>query len=134
MQRLLVSVVIATALLGTPARGAPPVSFQASPNPAAINQSVRFTVSVSATGRALEQIWISASGPSKPSLGDLPPGSWTYECCPAEVGSGPAWHYRSSGSASPGTHSFQAVARRSGRYPGTAAFGFDRASLVLRIL
>ena len=76
----------------------------------------------------------TARGVSRPTLGDLPQGSWTYECCPAETGFGPAWHYRSATLVLPGTHSFDADARQPGLFTNTAAFGAYRTTLSLRIL
>ena len=122
------------ALISGPVWALSPVTFEASPNPAIIGQRVAFTVSVQGTGAAREQIWVAARALDKPTLGDLPAGSWSYECCPAETGYGPAWHYRSFSTVFPGTHSFDAVARQPGVYSNTAAFGPYRASLSLRIL
>jgi hypothetical protein len=130
-----VAAVTAVALISGPVWALSPVTFEASPNPAIIGGRVGFTVSVApGIPAAREQIWVTARGLAKPTLGDLPPGLWTYECCPAETGYGPAWHYRSDTLVFPGTHSFQADARQPGYYTNTAGFGAYRDSLSLRIL
>ena len=134
MRAFVVAAVTAVAMISGPVWALSPVTFEASPNPAVIGQRVDFTVSVQGAGAAREQIWVAARGLSKPTLGNLPPGSWAYECCPAETGYGPAWHYRSLSTVFPGTHSFDADARQPGTFTNTAAFGPYRASLTLRVL
>jgi hypothetical protein len=134
MRAFVVAAVTAVALISGPAWALSPITFEASPNPAIIGEQVAFTVSVQGIGTNREQIWVAARGLGKPTMGDLPPGSWSYECCPAETGFGPAWHFRSYTSVFPGTHSFEAEARQPGLYTNTAAFGPYRASLTLRIL
>ena len=134
MRAFVVAAVTAVAMISGPVWALSPLTFEASPNPAIIGERVAFTVSVQGIGGAREQIWVAAKGVTKPTLGDLPPGSWTYECCPAEAGYGPAWHYRSATIVFPGTQSFEADARQPGLYTNTAAFGGYRASLLLRIV
>jgi hypothetical protein len=134
MRAFVVAVASAVALISGPVWAISPVSFEATPNPATAGQAVKFTVSVQNATPAHEQVWVTARGLARPTLGDLPPGAWTYECCPAETGYGPAWHYRSYSTAFPGVHSFQAGARLPGTYPETAAFGPYRATITLRII
>ena len=134
MRAFVVAAVTAVALISGPVWALSPISFDASPNPAIIGERVEFTVSVQGTGAAREQVWVTARGLARPSLGDLPPGTWAYECCPAETGYGPAWHYRSYFTVFAGTHSFAADARQPGLYTNTAEFGPYRAGLTLRVL
>ncbi len=134
MRSFIVAAATAVALMSGPVWALSPVTFEASPNPAVIAQRVEFTVSVAGTGPGHEQVWVTGRGLFKPTMGDLPPGTWTYECCPAETGFGPAWHYRSYLAVAPDTHRFEAQARQPGTYTNTAAFGPYRDTLLLRII
>jgi hypothetical protein len=115
---MLVVVVVLLGLVAAPAE-AKPVDVAASPNPAALGQRVRHTVTVGVAGRL--EVWVSASGFQAPGSGSLPLGTWSYECCPGQTAGSPAWHYRSSGVAAPGSYRFGAVARTRGTFLSSAA-------------
>lgn len=116
MRRMLVVVVVLLGLVAAPAE-AKPVDVAASPNPAALGQRVRHTVTVGVAGRL--EVWVS--GFQAPGSGSLPLGTWSYECCPGQTAGSPAWHYRSSGVAAPGSYRFGAVARTRGTFLSSAA-------------
>lgn len=112
-------IVLATcALLSSAVAQAKVVSISATPNPAALGDRVRHSLDVGAYGRL--EIWVSAAGFQQPGTGTLPPGAWSYECCPGQTAGTPAWHYRSSTTASPGSYRFGAVARSRGTFLSTA--------------
>lgn len=114
------------------ARAKEAVSIVASPNPTALGQRIRHTVEVGASGGL--QVWVSASGFSQPGRGTLPPGAWTWECCPSQTAGTPAWHYRSARSVPPGTYAFGAYGRSRGTFLSTAALGPAVARVWVRIV
>ncbi len=115
-----------------PVRAKEAVTIVASPNPAALGQRVRHAVGVGMSGGL--QVWVSASGFSQPGMGTLPPGTWTWECCPSQTAGTPAWHYRSARPVPPGTYAFGASARARGTFLSTAAVGSAVARVWVRIV
>jgi hypothetical protein len=109
----------------------PQVRLVAAPNPAAVGQRVVHTVDLLGGGPL--QVWVSAKGFAQPGLGTLPPGSWNWECCPAEVAGTPAWHYRSA-YAGAGSYRFGAVAQVRGTYLSTAGVGASSTGVWVRVI
>ncbi len=107
------------------------VDLTASPNPAALGTQVRHTVSLGAPARI--ELYVSAVGFERPGLGTLPTGSWTYRCCPSQTAGTPAWYYRSSSVAAPGSYRFGALARSRGMFLSTANTRIGTASVWVRI-
>jgi len=118
MRRLAIALALLVALGATPA-SAKVVGISASPNPALLGDRVRHTVVVGVYGPL--DVWISANGFGQPGGGTLPPGTWSYECCPGQTAGTPAWHYRSSSPAAPGSYRVGAVTRLRGSFLSTAA-------------
>ncbi|HWO71217.1 MAG TPA: hypothetical protein VNP94_10760 [Actinomycetota bacterium] len=114
------------------ARAKAAVTIAASPNPAVLGQRVRHTVGVGMSGGL--QVWVSATGFSQPGMGTLPPGTWTWECCPSQTAGTPAWHYRSARAVSPGTYAFGAYARTRGTFLSTASVSTAVARVWIRIV
>jgi hypothetical protein len=131
MKRLLAAMMILFAVsVGAPAH-AKVVDLSASPNPAVVSDRVRHAVSVGAHARL--DVWVSAAGFERPRLGTLPPGTWSYECCPGQVAGTDAWHYRSSSLVTPGSYRFGAIARSRGTFLSTAASSASETSVWIRI-
>lgn len=107
------------------------VGLEASPNPARVGDRVVHTVRVPVSGYL--SVWVSAKGFSQPGMGNLPPGSWTWECCPSQTAGTPAWRYRSQSPVVPGTYRFGAVARTTGRYLSTASVNGSSAGVWIGI-
>jgi hypothetical protein len=97
------------------------ISITASPNPARLGDVVRHEVGVGVVGRL--DVWISATAFGRPSLGRMPAGTWSYECCPSQTAGTPAWHYRSSSFVQGGQYRFPATAQVRGTFLSTAAVG-----------
>jgi hypothetical protein len=114
------------------ARAKEAITIAASPNPASFGERVRHTVGVGVSGGL--HVWVSATGFSQPGMGTLPPGTWTWECCPSQTAGTPAWHYRSARTVSPGTYAFGAYARARGTFLSTAAVGAAVARVWVRIV
>jgi hypothetical protein len=120
--RMTITVTLAVAVaLTTGIAAAKTISITASPNPARVGDVVRHELGVGLVGRL--DIWISATGFGRPSLGRLPPGTWSYECCPSQTAGTPAWHYRSSSLVQSGRYRFPATAQSRGTFPSTATIG-----------
>ena len=132
MKRSITGSLLALALIAGPARASSPVGIQALPNPVALGQRVAFTVQV-AVHETL-QVWVSAKGFAQPSMGSLPPGSWQWECCPAETAGTAAWHYRSASRVAPGSYRFPAATRNRGTYLSTARVSSGSAGVWVRIV
>ncbi len=126
---LLVAVLVG--ILGTAPAGAKLVELTASPNPAKLGGNVRHSVALGTIGRL--EAWVSATGFERPGPGTLPPGSWVFECCPSRTAGTPAWHYRSFGSAPPGSYRFGATARMRGTFLSSVAVGFTSDSVWIRV-
>jgi hypothetical protein len=130
MKRVLLLSAVVVGLTAAPAF-AKTVGITASPNPASVGLAVRHTVEVGVPARL--DVWVSASGFRSPGLGTLPPGSWAFECCPAQTAGTPAWHYRSLGLVAPGTYRFGAVAASPGTFRSSAVVAGATASVWVRI-
>lgn len=126
MRRLAGMLALVVALGAAPA-GAKVVGITASPNPAALGDRVRHTVEVGTYGRL--DVWVSAVGFDRPGTGTLPAGAWTFECCPSQTAGTSAWHYRTSGGASPGSYGFNATTRARGSFLSTARVVSSSASV-----
>lgn len=126
MKRLLGVLVLVVALGAAPA-SAKVVGISASPNPAALGDRVRHTVEVGTYARL--EVWVSALGFDRPATGTLPSGAWSYECCPSQTAGTPAWHFRTSANARPGTYGFNAVTRARGSFLSTARVVSSSASV-----
>lgn len=113
MRKIVAAVVVAVSLVPGRAAAASDVTFDASPNPARIGDRVIHKVHTPFAGRL--KVWVSARGFKRPANGTLPPGSWSWECCPAQTMGAPAWHYRSTAPVAAGSYRFGAV----GKLPGT---------------
>jgi hypothetical protein len=124
MKRSLLVFALATALIAAPAH-AKLVELTASPNPARLGDHVRHTVSLGAPSRI--ELFVSAAGFERPGTGTLPPGSWSYRCCPPQTAGTPAWTYRSNVVAPPGSYRFGVSARARGSFLSTlvAVVGSD---------
>lgn len=125
MRKLCVLAALVVGLVAIPAE-AKVVALGASPNPANLRDRVRHTIVVGASGRL--DVWVSASGFEAPGSGTLPPGTWSYECCPGQTAGSPAWHFRSNAPAL-GSFRFNAVARLRGTFLSTAAAPGGSASV-----
>jgi len=130
MKRLWAVLVLVVVLGATPA-SAKVVGISASPNPAGLGDRVRHTVEVGVYGRL--EVWVSATGFERPGTGTLPPGTWSYECCPGQTAGTAAWHYRSSSSAGPGSYRFGVVSRMRGSFLSTAMAGGSSAGVWVRV-
>ncbi len=130
MKKWCVLAALMVGLSSAPAQ-AKTVTIAASPNPAPVAAHVRHTVVVGAMGRL--DAWVSATGFRQPGSGTLPPGVWSFECCPSQVAGTSAWHYRSLGLVPPGSYRFNAVARTRGNYVSTAWVASGSASVSIRI-
>jgi len=130
MKRWWVLAATVVALTAVPAQ-AKVVGISASPNPAPLGAHVRHTLNVGSPGRL--DVWVSATGFQQPVLGTLPPGAWSFECCPSQVAGTPAWHYRSFGVAPPGSYRFNAVGRTRGTYLSSAMVLGTSAGVSIRI-
>lgn len=126
------ALVVAMATAPGAARGDGPLGLSASPNPAIVGQSVTFGVSISQSVGARLEMWVSARGFDRPTLGSLPLGGWSYQCCTAEVS--PAWYYRSYANAPAGLYRFAATARARGTHPAVARLGAYRASVSIQVV
>ena len=93
--------------------------------------AVRHDLTVAAPGRL--DVWVSARGFAQPANGTLPPGTWSYECCPSQTAGTPAWHFRSSTVVAPGSYRFRATTRSTGTYLSTAVVAGSVASVWVRI-
>jgi hypothetical protein len=78
-------------------------------------------------------LYVSAVGFERPGTGTLPPGSWTYRCCPGQTAGTPAWFYRSNAGATPGSYRFGAVARARGVFLSTVVTAVGSANVWIRI-
>ena len=123
---------MAFALVSEPAATAGSVAVQASPNPAYLGKRVVHTVGLSTSGYL--NVWVSAKGFDQPRIGSLPPGSWRWECCPAEAAGAAAWHYRSSTVARPSIYRFGAMTRSRGAFLSTARPAVYSSTVSVRIL
>ncbi|HET9249524.1 MAG TPA: hypothetical protein VFP13_06240 [Actinomycetota bacterium] len=130
MRRSLVALSLALVLSAAPAH-AKLVDLTASPNPAALGTQVRHSVSLGAPARL--EVYVSAVGFERPGTGTLPPGSWTYRCCPGQTAGTPAWHYRSNSGVAPGSYRFGAVARARGWFLSTAVTTVGSEGVWIRI-
>ena len=117
MKRLL-GVLVLVVVLGAAPAGAKVVGISASPNPAGLGDRVRHTIEVGTYARL--DVWVSALGFDRPGIGTLPSGIWSYECCPSQTAGTPAWHYRTSANARPGSYAFNVVSRARGSFLSTA--------------
>ena len=132
MLKTILALTVAFALLPRPAEAAGQVTIQASPNPAYLGTRVVHTVALSTYGYL--NVWVSAKGFDQPGIGSLPPGSWRWECCPAETAGTAAWHYRSSTVARPGIFRFGAMTRSRGAFLSTARVGVSSSTVWVRVL
>jgi len=130
MKRLLLALMLALVVVAAPAH-AKLVELTASPNPPAIGNHVRHSVSLGAPTRL--ELYVSAVGFERPGIGTLPPGSWMYRCCPGQTAGTPAWYYRSSAGVAPGSYRFGAVARVRGQFLSTATTTVGSAGVWIRI-
>jgi hypothetical protein len=130
MRRLVLLTALVVGLTAAPAL-AKAVGIAASPNPATVGTAVRHVVEVGVPARL--DVWVSASGFRAPSPGSLPPGRWSYECCPSQTGGTPAWHFRSSGLVAPGVYRFTAVASSPGTFRSSALAAGTTATVRIRI-
>jgi hypothetical protein len=110
------AVAVALILLGGVA-AAKTLSITASPNPARVGDRVRHEIVTPVVGRL--DVWVSATGFDRPSLGRLPNGAWSFECCPPQTAGTAAWHYRSSSFVPAGQYRFPAIARTRGTFLST---------------
>lgn len=123
-------VAVVVVLVGAPA-SAKLVDVTASPNPATVGSTVRHTVTLGSPARL--DLYVSATGFERPGSGSLPPGTWTYRCCPGQTAGTPAWFYRSSSVVGQGTYRFAALARRRGSFLSTATTGWASDGVWIRI-
>jgi hypothetical protein len=132
MKRSLLTIAISLTLVITAAPAhAKLVELAASPNPAFVGNHVRHTVSLGTPARL--DLYVSAVGFERPGTGTLPPGSWTYRCCPSQTAGTPAWFYRSNAGATPGSYRFGAVARARGVFLSTVVTAVGSANVWIRI-
>lgn len=131
MRRILAPFVAVAVLAVAAPATAKLVDLTASPNPATLRTTVRHTVTLGAPARL--DLYVSASGFERPGMGSLPPGSWTYRCCPSQTAGTPAWFYRSTYAVNPGTYRFPAVARTRGTFLSTAMAGSTSDGVWIRI-
>jgi hypothetical protein len=132
MKKALATAAVLLALAPSAAAAKPAVGLTASPNPAPVGQRVSYTIDL-AVGGSL-QAWVSAQGFAQPKMGSLPPGTWTWECCPSQTAGTPAWHYRSSVTAPPGKYRFGAQARLPGMFLSTAEVGSASVGVWVQVL
>lgn len=130
MKRLLGALALLVVLGATPA-SAKVVGISASPNPALLGERVRHTLDVGVYGRL--EVWVSATGFEVPAMGTLPPGTWSFECCPGQTAGTPAWHFRSAGTTAPGAYGFRALSRQRGSFLSTAAIAGMYSSVWVRV-
>lgn len=128
---LLVLALALTVLISAAPAHAKLVDLTASPNPAVVGNQVRHTVSVATPTRL--DLHVSAVGFQRPGAGTLPPGSWTYRCCPSQTAGTPAWYYRSNSGVAPGSYRFGAVARARGMFLSTASTTVGSVNVWIRI-
>lgn len=106
------------------------VDLTASPSPQA---GVRTSDTVSIGAPVRLDLYVSAVGFDRPGIGTLPPGSWTYRCCPSQTSGTAAWFYRSTNVVRPGEYRFGALARTRGLFLSTAWTTAGSASVWIRI-
>jgi hypothetical protein len=131
MKRSLLALALATVFVAAPAH-AKLVDLTASSNPAGLGDRVRHTVSL--VGSARIELYVSAAGFERPGTGTLPPGSWAYRCCPAQTAGTPAWVYRSTVVAPPGSYRFGAFARARGSFLSTVVTLLGQDGVWVRIV
>jgi hypothetical protein len=131
MKRSLLVFAVVTLVAAAPAH-AKLVDLTASPNPATVGTQVRHTVGLGSPARL--DLYVSAAGFDRPGTGTLPPGSWTYRCCPAQTAGTPAWFYRSTYVVPVGSYRFGAVAHARGSFLSTATAGGGSAGVWIRIV
>jgi hypothetical protein len=132
MKRFLIAAVcVASILGGASVAEAKIVDLSVSPNPATLGDRVRHDVSIGAY--APLDVWVSAAGFEQPGLGTLPPGGWSYVCCPSQTAGTPAWHFRSFSAAVPGAYRFGAVSRARGTWLATAVVGGTSTSVWAKV-
>lgn len=131
MKRPLLVLAVATVLIATPAH-AKLVEIAASPNPAAVGDRVRHTVSIGGPSRI--ELFVSADGFERPGTGTLPPGRWVHRCCPPQTAGTPAWTYRSNVVTPPGSYRFGAYARARGTFLSTVVTALGPDGVWVRIL
>ena len=131
MKRSLLALALAAAFVADPAH-AKLVEIVASPNPAGLGDHVRHIVSFGGPSRI--EVYLSAAGFERPGTGTLPPGSWTYRCCPPQTAGTPAWYYRSNAIAPPGSYRFGAYPRRRGTFLSTVVTSMGPDNVWVRIL
>jgi hypothetical protein len=124
-------VLVVLILLGAVPAGAKTIAIAGTPDPARLGDRVRYDVSVGVGGRL--DVWVSAVGFDRPGTGTLPAGTWSLECCPAQVAGTTAWHYRSSSFVAPAAYRFGAVARRTGQFLVTAGVAGGSAGVWIRV-
>lgn len=126
MKRSLLTLAVAAVFVATPAN-AKLVELTASPNPVGLGEHVRHMVSIGGPTRI--ELYVSAEGFERPGSGTLPPGPWTYRCCPPQTAGTAAWYYRSNAVAPAGSYRFGTHARSRGTFLSTAvtALGPDSA-------
>jgi hypothetical protein len=130
MHRFIAAIALALAL--TPGVAvASDVTLDASPNPARVGDRVIHKVRTPVAGPL--NVWVSARGFKQPGNGTLPPGAWSWECCPTQTAGTPAWHFRSVSPVAPGAVRFGAVARMPGSYLSTATVWNIGDSVWIRI-
>ena len=118
MRTFVASIALAVALIPGVAR-ASELTLDVTPNPARLGERVIHKISTPLGGPL--NIWVSARGFKQPGDGTLPPGAWSWECCPQQTAGTPAWHYRSATPVAAGGYRFGAIARTTGVYLSTAA-------------
>ena len=131
MKRSLLVFALATTFVAAPAQ-AKLVDLTASPNPASLGDHVRHTVSIGGPTRI--ELFVSAAGFERPGTGTLPPGAWTYRCCPSQTAGTPAWYYRSDVVAPPGSYGFRAFTRTRGTFLSTAVTAMGSDGVWVRII
>jgi hypothetical protein len=115
--RVAALVVTVALVLSAGVAAAKTLSISASPNPARVGDRVRHEVVTAVVARL--DVWVSATGFDRPSLGRLPNGTWSFECCPPQTAGTAAWHYRSSSFVPPGQYRFPSIARARGTFLST---------------
>ena len=130
MKRTLLALALAVTFVAAPAH-AKLVEIAASPNPVGLGDHVRHTVSIG--GPARIEVYVSVTGFERPGNGTLPPGSWTYRCCPPQTAGTPAWHYRSNAISPPGAYRFGTYARARGSFRSTVVTPLGTDSVSIRI-
>src|SRR5262245_19583988 len=130
MKRSLIALALAAVFVAAPAK-AKLVELTASPNPARLGDQVRHTVSIGGPTRL--ELYVSAAMFERPGGGTLPPGTWTYRCCPPQTAGTPAWYYRSNVISPPGSYRFGASARARGSFVSTVVTTLGPDSVRVRI-